>query len=242
MLQRFWDSGEGFPTVARLLHAADEDALRNDSDSISIELVKSDHDAAGLAGSRTEFEPAQYQSWLDRGELLKQLGFQTGRSIISVFVFYLVISCQIIPRQSLAAMLSVLVKLGGDVNSVDFYGVQPLHWMMYCSSTEKNSDNFTALTVALLQNGADPCALDNDGSSTLEHAESHGWTVKWYKALEEAGFDVREVEREIEERQWCYHQGGAYVLSTGVDEDDVVGPSTEGLSLRRAVVGDRLDE
>lgn len=243
MERRLWDSGEGFAAVARLLHAADEDALETRSDHLFLGFSGFDDDAAGLPGSREEFEPTQYQSWLDRGELLKQLGFQLDISAMVDFVFSVMDRIQKFPRESLAAMLSVLIKLGGDVNSV-WYGMQPLHWMMYYSSTKENSHNFTALAIALLQNGADPCALDIFGRSTLDAAELHGWTVEWYEILEEAGFDVREVELEIEKRQWCYNNPGHGFAekSTAVDEDDLAGPSTEGLSLRRAIVGDRLDD
>ena len=239
MDRHLWGSGKDFATVARLLHAADEDALES---AHGYRFSASDHYAAGLPGSTKEFEHTRYQSWLDHGELLKQLGFQLDNIVMSGFVFSVMISSQKIHREFLAVMLSVFIKLGGDVNSVDEFGMQPLYRMMCYSSTKEKNHNFTALGVALLQNGADPCALDSLGRSLLDWAEQKNLIVKWYEILEEAGFDVREVEREIEARQWCYYQGGAYVLSTGVDQDDVAAPSIEGLSLRRAIVGDRLDE
>ena len=239
---QLWDSGEDFATVARLLHAADEDILEIVPGWIILDLGLSNDDAAGLPGSRTKFKPTQYQSWLDRGELLKQLGFQLDSTV--GFIFLVMCSSHKIPGESLAAMLSVLFKLCGDVNSADKFGMQPLQWMMYCSSIKEKSHNFTALAIALLQNGADPCALNSFGRSTLDYAEDYGCTVEWYEAVEEAGFDIREVEREIEKRKWYYNNPdhGFAEKITALDEDDVAAPSTEGLSHRRAIVGDRLDD
>ena len=243
MGQRLWDFGEGFAAVARLIHAADEDALECGSNYIYHSTDTFANDAADLSGSREELGPTQYQSWLDRGKLLKQLGFQPDEGLIGSFVGSVMNRCQKFPKESLAAMLSVLVKLGGDVNLEDEFGRPLLYWMM-CHSTKENNHSFTALAIALLQNGADPCALDMIGRSPLDWAKYKSQNVKWYEILEEAGFDVREVELEIEKRKWCYDNPGDGFTekNTAVDEDDVTGPSTEGLSHRRAIVGDRLDE
>ena len=194
---------------------------------------------ADLIDSREELGPTQYQLWLDRGELLRQLGFQSGNSAITYFVYIVMGSSHEFPRESVANMLSVLLKLGADINSVDKFGNLPLHWIMYKASTEYNTGNFTGLALALLQYGADPCGLDDRGWSLLDCAERNGLTVKWYEVLEEAGFDIEEVEWEIEKRKWCYKNPG---LGFAEKSTAVAAPSTEGLSRRRAIAGDRLDD
>ncbi|KAG6991434.1 hypothetical protein G7Y79_00052g087740 [Physcia stellaris] len=196
-----------------------------------------------LALDREELRPSQLQSWLDRGKFLNQLGFQLNDKSMVYFTAKVMMWNQKLPKENIAVMLSVLMKLGTDINS-EWYGVQPLHLSMHASPTEENSGNFTALTLALLQEGADPCALDAWGCSPLDHAEVGKWTVKWHEVLDEAGFDIREVELEIEKRKWCRNNPGDGFAekNTAVDEDDLAAPSTEGLSHRRATVGDRLDE
>lgn len=240
----FWGSREGFATIVRLLQAADKDALETDvSSEFGFKFSSGLVIAAGQDGIIEELGPSHYQLWLDRGELLKQLGIKLNSSSLGIFVLAVMKSVQKFPRESFAVMLSVLLKLSADINSVDIFGMQPLHNIMVYTPTEDISGNFTGLALALLQHGADPCALNSFWRSPFDYAEEYGWTVKWYEVLEEAGFDVREVEDEIAVRKWYLENPGhGFAESTAIDEDAVAAPSTEGLSRRRAIAGDRLDD
>ncbi|KAL8928986.1 MAG: hypothetical protein Q9208_001429 [Pyrenodesmia sp. 3 TL-2023] len=105
------------------------------------------------------------------------------------------------------------------------------------------SHNTLEVATALLKNGADPYALNRYGKSLFDGAEDYGQTSILLEALERAGYEINEVQEEIEWRQWCFdNPGHGFAESTAVDGAQIAPPSTEGLVLRKSVHGDRLEE
>ena len=177
---------------------------------------------------------------------LKECGFRFDPEILDTVAaafFAQIISCDSqVSADSISTFLQLLLDVGLEICAMDFVGFRALHLLL--SSKKLESRRLLENATAFLQNGADPCALDDWGMSPCDWAESYGWTAEWFEALERAGYDVDEVEEETERRQWIFHHPGDAFVSgrSGIDEDLVASPSREGLVLRRAVAGDRLDE
>ena len=178
---------------------------------------------------------------------LKEYGLKFGYEIFdgANYVFGEIVSSgDQVSAEMIGRKLQILLDLGLDVCATDYLGVPVLHWIFMETRNEAYSHNMIEVATAFLQNGADPCALDEDGNSSFDMAEYFGWTAEWSEVLERAGYDADEVEKETRRRKWLFHHpGDAYVHGrSGIDEDEVTPPSGKGLVRRRAGAGDRLEE
>ena len=178
---------------------------------------------------------------------LKECGFRFGpeASEFAVYPFVrLTLAIEQVSAEMVGKILQLLPDLGLDIYAINSDGDLLLYWLFLDPREEAHAHNMIEVVTALLQNGADPCALDGSGKSLFDWAEYRGWNAEWFEALERAGYDAGEVEEETRRRKWLrYHPGDAYVSGrSGVDEELVASPSRKGLVRRRAVPGDRLEE
>ncbi|KAL8942549.1 MAG: hypothetical protein Q9216_001593 [Gyalolechia sp. 2 TL-2023] len=188
-------------------------------------------------------------------ERLKELGFKLGfPQVYSDHHFFsLVNSIDVIERghvqlsrKFIREWLQTIAILGVKIHVTDSDGYNLLHWTFFIdwkARTEQSSHTLFELTTALLQEGVNPYALTNFNESVFNIAEENDLTSVFIKALEEAGYDPDEVRQETERRQWCFENPGhGFAESTAVDDAEIAPPSEEGLVLRRAVRGDRLED
>ena len=181
--------------------------------------------------------------------MLKQCGFtfdleaSDGWFPLNMMCSVTLESARWLSVQCIRTLVEIFIKLGADVCAADYDGHQPLHRVFVPIWHKQDTHNAVELATVLLQNGADPCALSHNGFSPYDHAKIRGCTEEWFEALERAGFDIGEVQIETERRQRCYHNPDyGFAETTAVDDHQIAPPSTEGLKLRRAVPGDRLED
>ncbi|KAL8988391.1 MAG: hypothetical protein Q9177_002530 [Variospora cf. flavescens] len=194
---------------------------------------------------------------------LSELGFKVERYhsnlLLSYFMIEYIGSGVQYSSEHIAATLGMLVDLGVDLCPVDSpWGRTLLHqlfWMaesnfagrLSCNWLEVGGFeddwlevNWVEVATAFLKNGADPYALDPFGDSLFDVAEMSNRTSSLLQALERAGYDVDEVQREIQWRQWCFHNPShGFAASTAVDGAEIAQPSAKGLVLRKSNRGDR---
>lgn len=156
-------------------------------------------------------------------------------------------ACEVkLSRNTIGEMLRTISSVGVEFGEKPLYGWHALHWEFFFfkknNSTETSFHNSFEIATVLLQHGADPCALTNNGNSVFDVADLQDCTSIFVNALEEAGYDIEEVRRETERRQWFFkNPGHGFAESTAVDDAQLAPPSTKGLVARRAVRGDRLE-
>ncbi|KAL8934553.1 MAG: hypothetical protein Q9211_005162 [Gyalolechia sp. 1 TL-2023] len=181
---------------------------------------------------------------------LKELGlrledYDDGFALVVQWLVVVDLSTLRFSREAIRTMLRTVLSLDADLCTADGYGFAPLHTLFFFRDdrTENRLHNSFEMATALLQNGADPYALTVLGTSTFDLAEKYGFTSIFLEALEEAGYDIKEVQSEIEWRQWCFENPDhGFGESTAVDDTRIAPPSTEGLVSRRGVRGDRLED
>ncbi|KAL9626354.1 MAG: hypothetical protein Q9204_007372 [Flavoplaca sp. TL-2023a] len=99
------------------------------------------------------------------------------------------------------------------------------------------------VAIALLEQGADLFALDDDGDSVFDTAEEHGLTSDLFLAVQRAGYDLDEVKDKIAYLQWVFDNPNCGIAeSTAIDSSQIGPSSITGLTPRRAIVGDRLED
>ncbi|KAL8700426.1 MAG: hypothetical protein Q9201_005454 [Fulgogasparrea decipioides] len=137
--------------------------------------------------------------------------------------------------------LQTILDLGAEI-----WGCYPLHIVFGPTGrdrTEEWAHNTFEIATALLQNGVDPCALDDFGYSAFDLAEMDNLSSIFLEALERAGYEIEEILHETARRQWCFkNPDHGFGGSTAVDDAQIARPSREGLVSRRAVRGDRLED
>ncbi|KAL8855934.1 MAG: hypothetical protein Q9178_007448 [Gyalolechia marmorata] len=145
-------------------------------------------------------------------------------------------------------ILQTMLEFGADSNA-RFYWDTPFHLLFrdhhFGDDTRLNVQrhNLMEIAKALLKQGADPFALNDNGASVLDIAENYGWTTELYEVLQQTGHDLDKVRRKIFLAKWFFfNPDHAFAMSTTIDCRLNKPPSREGLSLRRAMSGDRLED
>ena len=104
-------------------------------------------------------------------------------------------------------------------------------------------NNLMETAKVLLNQGADLFALTDLGLSVLDITEHFGWTNELYEALQQTVYDLDEVRRKIDLAQWFFfNPDEAFAVSTAIDSSLNKPPTRAGLSLRRGMPGDRLED
>ena len=236
---------EGAFTIARLLHSADEDVI--------VEALKSQDSYYRWVFSYI-YHMAK-SGKLEKGrslvlrysELIAQLGFKlSGKAFFAIggaWLYHFLKEETIdLSEAAVQASLDIILPLGFDVNARYEDGTQIVHYLL-CAPSEANPRTVCTLATVLLENGADPCRLDDAGRSSFDFAETCSWTAQWYEALGNAGYDCKEVERHTGWLQWCHFiPSHAFVKTTGTDEQDLRKSSRAGLIRRRGVPRKGLDD
>ena len=138
-------------------------------------------------------------------------------------------------------IIFLLCELGVDMNKrLKRLGAGPLHAVLMSPWSSEASAEIVRLLVLLLEYGADPCALTELGTTTECIANVSGWIREFKIALLLCGMDPRAVHEETYRRVEEYYEGMAD--SSSFDERVLCRPSGEGLSRRRAIRGDRLND
>lgn len=148
--------------------------------------------------------------------------------------------------EGIRSTLQIVLGLGADINA-RWRGLPPLQCLFaifgYLDTNENQYDNMIEAATALLENGADLFALDDEGDSVFDVAEFGGKTSELSLALQRTGYDLDEVRYKIDLAQWYFdNPGHGDAESTAVDLSQIEPPSTAGLVARRVVAGDRLEE
>lgn len=238
-----------YAAVIRLLHIADRDVIEGGAQTRVFFMSGVSEDSRYISSSRNSGE--LYHQMKTYYEVLGPLGFvlREGEDEASFHYFvYIVLGgvngdC-LLPVEYICTMVSILLKLGANISATDRIGRQALHWAFSIEDFQRRSDCRTTIDLAtvLLENGADPCALDNYGYSSFDYAVLYDLTDAWYQALRQAGLDASVVERKTKERKWLFLcPGEGFARSTSIDKD-LTRPATEGFLRRRALAGDRLED
>ena len=152
----------------------------------------------------------------------------------------LFLSLLLYPRAGVTSIAILFFELGAvKSNVVSQSKMQPLHMLLSKDWSADYSEGMIELMVLLLENGADPCALTDDGQSVLNYACQFGWMKEFARAVVLCGIDASEVACESLRRERTFKDSIAN--STALAEDMINGPSLEGLSQRTPLLGDRLD-
>ncbi|KAL8779626.1 MAG: hypothetical protein Q9213_006855 [Squamulea squamosa] len=145
-------------------------------------------------------------------------------------------------------VLQTMLEFGADSNARS-HGDTPFHLLFrdnhFGDDTRLNVQrhNLMEIAKALLKHGADPFALNDYGASVLDIAEKYGWTTELDEVLQQTGYDLDEVRLKIFLAKWVfYNPDEALALSTTIDSNLYKPLSRAGLSLRRAMPGDRLED
>ena len=134
-----------------------------------------------------------------------------------------------------------MCEFGVDMNKrSEELGLGPLQIVFLCRWSSESSAEIIRLLALLLEYGADPCALTGRGWPTVFLAYRLGWLREFETALVLCEMDPIAVFDEGERRLKQYH--GGIADSSALDELFLCRPFSEGLSLRRARRGDRLDD
>ncbi|KAI4221469.1 MAG: hypothetical protein LQ349_007834 [Xanthoria aureola] len=149
-----------------------------------------------------------------------------------------------LPLGCMRSTLQILLSLGADINA-RWLGCPPViylfskHKRIDTDDEESNTTIVTEFLIALLEKGADPLALLDNGASIFDAAEGSGLTSELALALQKTGYDLDEVRQKIHLAQWSFRNPGhSLAESTAIDRSQ----STAGVVSRRAVAGDRLEE
>ncbi|KAI4118195.1 MAG: hypothetical protein LQ345_001699 [Seirophora villosa] len=140
--------------------------------------------------------------------------------------------------------IRILIDIGVDICAVDRRGTL-LHFVMRMSRPTGLVDAHHVVTsaTALLKHGVDPCALDCHGTSIFNIAEEFNDTAILWEALQQAGYDVDEVQTETKRRQWCFNNSDqAFAEATAVYRAQVAPPSGKGLVLRKSIRRDKFED
>ncbi|KAL8880193.1 MAG: hypothetical protein Q9198_002349 [Flavoplaca austrocitrina] len=199
---------------------------------------------------RTESVRSEQRStYLQR---LRQLGIRFSNGKFEIF-FQWIIRIRLhevtIKPGNLEFMLQTMLEFGADTNARSD-GLSLLHFLFYkepyfSDDTRLKVQRHNRMETAkvLLKYGADPVALTDDGISVLDITEYFGWTNKLHKALQQTGYDLDEVRRKIDLAQRIFfNPDQAFGESTAIDSNLNEPPSKVGLSLRRGMPGDRLED
>ncbi|KAL9031741.1 MAG: hypothetical protein Q9196_000251 [Gyalolechia fulgens] len=231
--------------VVKLLQQAEIDVMEDSPTSQQVFL---------LSTVPAQHKEGRFEQQINSGiayiQWLKELGFRLdnrngGSTVLRDWIGAMQHSNWQLSRGHIRRMLRTMLGVGADICTAESYGFPPLHFLFFYwdNSTEVRLHNLFEIATALLQNGADPYALTSDGDSAFDLAEYVDFTSVFLEALEQAGYDINEVRREIDWRQWCFdNPGHGFGESTAVDDTQIAAPSTKGLVLRRAVRGDRLED
>ncbi|KAL8930217.1 MAG: hypothetical protein Q9208_000834 [Pyrenodesmia sp. 3 TL-2023] len=145
------------------------------------------------------------------------------------------------PIKYMELALVVTLVLGGDIDAFNKFGQRPLSYTFLLIGVHSvDSQSAIELAALLLQYGADPCALDLNGLSPLDIANSVGLAAEFLEAVERSGFDVDKVMEEITRRKLIFYHG--HGESTAVDNENIAAPSAQGLSKRRVVIRERDED
>ncbi|KAL9006272.1 MAG: hypothetical protein Q9188_000994 [Gyalolechia gomerana] len=237
---------KGYEVIVELMQQAENDIAKDSSVS---QILFSDWATTASSGKGILERPITPDlAYIQR---LKELGFRlndvvNGATALVWWMLSVQESVAQLSPKSINAMLLTILSLGAAVCTADQFGYHPLHWIFMLvghDRAEAGVHNAFEIVTALLQNGADPCALADYGYSVFDVAEFNDCTSIFLEALEQAGFDINEVRCETEWRQWCFkNPDHGFGESTAVDDAQVGPPSRKGLVSRRAIRGDRLED
>ncbi|KAI4263553.1 MAG: hypothetical protein L6R42_001308 [Xanthoria sp. 1 TBL-2021] len=148
--------------------------------------------------------------------------------------------------EGIRSTLQILLGFGADI-CARLYGVTPLYYLfisqLRLDTNEEQYENTIEIAIALLENGADLFALNDNGVSVFDIVIGTGWTSELVLVLQRTGYDLDEVRNKIYLAQWAFRNPGhSLAESTALDRAQIEPPSTAGLVSRRAVAGDRFEE
>lgn len=171
---------------------------------------------------------------------------QDYRPAVFEWIFQVQLEFVKLSTEAIRSTLQILLGLGADMYARCF-GYTPLHYLFRLDRLlDKNAEpyrNTIEIATALLENGADLFALDDEGDSVFDAAEFGGKTSELSLALQRAGYDIDEVRYKMYLAQWAFRNPGhGFAESTALDRAQIEPPSTAGLVSRRVVHGDRLEE
>ena len=181
---------------------------------------------------------------------LKQLGFrldtlEDAEPPIFMWMRYLLTSNIRLPLGFIRSTLQILLSLGADIKAQwrGFPLLLHLFAKLGLSDTDDEEHNTTMIVIALLENGADPLALSDNGVSVFDVAEYEGLASELALALQRTGYDLGKVRYKTLLAQVIFFDPGVSLAeSTAVDHSQIEPPSKAGLVSRRAITGDRLEE
>ncbi|MEM7231502.1 MAG: ankyrin repeat domain-containing protein [Planctomycetota bacterium] len=162
-------------------------------------------------------------------ELLVEAMFIANPSLVSARFeggqtpLMLVLSAEEIVEEKKAPLVKELIELGSDVQTTDYEGMAPVHYVRDLGSARR-----------LLEAGADAHAVDNEGWSVLHHAEN----VELAKLFLGVGVDLEGLSSEDESPLMAAAQiGGSrelvkYYLSLGAEANRVYPADGEADILR----------
>ena len=180
---------------------------------------------------------------------LKQLGFsldtlENDQPAIFEWMLGLVAKNSRPSLGFIRSSLQILLNFGADINARCFgspslilaFGIPEC---MDTDDYEVNATMVTPIVIALLEKGADPLALHDNGASIFNAAEHTGLNSELAQALQRTGYDLGKVRFKTLLAQLNYFRRGFRLArSTAVDRSQ----SKAGVVSRRAVAGDRLED
>ncbi|KAL8977400.1 MAG: hypothetical protein Q9205_006790, partial [Flavoplaca limonia] len=183
---------------------------------------------------------------------LKQLGIRFSKEPDSKsHIFWLLSHIErqevTIKSEDLEFILQTMLGFGFDSNE-RFNGCSLLHIILLEADRDDTRldvqrHNRMAIVKALLNQGADLFALTDNGDSVLDIAGAYGWTTELHEVLQQTGYDLHEVRLETFVAKYIFNNPGqAFAKSTAIDSSLIELSSIAGLSLRRAMPGDRLED
>ncbi|KAL8868146.1 MAG: hypothetical protein Q9174_005181 [Haloplaca sp. 1 TL-2023] len=150
--------------------------------------------------------------------------------------------------EDITSVVEILLALRADVNA-QFRGSSPLHDLFRTLEGDQDSKPLYLQTTAivLLNYGADPSALTDNGHSVMDIAEDSGWSPELSEALQKTGYGLQEVKHKIELAKRKFHNPSeafhkpskGYASSTAIDNTLLVPASQARL---RGATGARLKE
>ena len=194
----------------------------------------------GIRGSLWE-DPQQ--SLVDWTTFLCDLGMNVNSttSLMSVLENPEIIPPEVMEYRSNMVFLSCLLK--ADVSLRTTGGFQALHLLIWSNKwSAEFSPHFIDLAYILIRfGGADVYACDKNNDSPTMLALELGWLDEWVIVLFRCGLDpVTVIRKDIDRINKFRRLGDGE--STAVDTEDLVSQVSGAMTLRRSVVGDRLDD
>ncbi|KAL8895224.1 MAG: hypothetical protein Q9192_003771 [Flavoplaca navasiana] len=149
--------------------------------------------------------------------------------------------------KGLEYMLQTLLALGADICAryLHFFPLQYLFYSHRLSKPCREEDVLLLvdLATALLENGAELFALSEHGTSIFDLAEYMERTPELSIAIQRAGYDLDEVKDKFSYLQWVFDNPNCGIAeSTAIDNAQFEPSFTTELTLRRPIVGDRLED